>query len=440
MCFKGRQAAEAHHGDARLIKPLSRTADGAFESIALESALDEIGARLRTLIETHGPQSVAVFCGNGSVFNKLASVAQRDFLAAIGSHQMFTSITIDQPAKYVSIGRLGVWQAGYHAFENMDTCVMFGANPLVSHASLQFLTADPVRRLRIAKDNGMRLVVVDPRRTETAALADVYLQPRPGEDAAIAAGLLRIMLAERWYDRDFCTRWVGDEGMTRLRAAVEPFDEVFVERRAGLEAGQLRSTAEVFGRDGRTGAAHCATGTDMAPFSNLAQHLIDTLNVVGGRFLRAGDRLHTADPWAPEFPLREGVVPATRPWEAAGPSRIRGAKIFFGERCSGTLADEILEPGDDQIHALIVDGGNVLTSLPDQRRALSALRSLDLLVSIDGWHTPTTREAHYVILRRCSTSERTSPFIPRRGGSLAGRVDSVHRSRSAASARLRYRR
>ncbi|MFY9327685.1 MAG: molybdopterin-dependent oxidoreductase [Georgfuchsia sp.] len=396
-CFKGLQAGEAHHRSNRLLKAQKRQPDGSFTAIPLQQALDEIAARIATLIEEQGPDSVALFCGNGAMAITPAFAMYHGFLAALGSRQYFSTLTIDQSAKMVSYGRLGAWAGGLLELEQMDVALIFGANPLVAHAASGILAMDPVRSLKRAKARGLKFIVVDPRKTETANFADLHLQPYPGQDAAIAAGLIRLILEEGWEDKKFCARFVGADRMAQLRAAVAPFTPEMVESRAGLPSGQIRSVAEMFARDGRVGVAYGGTGPDMAAFSNLAQHLIDDLNVICGRFPRAGDKVLRTNMQAPAMTPRAEVVPPCRLWEQEPPSRIRGVGSLFGERLSGTLADEILTPGAGQIRALIVDGGNPALSLPDQSKAVEALQSLDLLVSIEPWMTATARLAHYIL-------------------------------------------
>jgi anaerobic selenocysteine-containing dehydrogenase len=396
-CFKGLQAPASHNGPERRLHPLRRTADGRQLRIGSDQAMAEITERLRAIIAQHGPESVAIFSGNGSLFNVSSYIMQRSFLSAIGSDQFFSTVTIDQSAKAVSFGRLGGWAAGIPAFEDMEVAMLIGANPLVSHGSLGFLQVDPVKRLKAARAKGLKLIIIDPRRSETARNADIFLQPYPGEDPAIIGGLIRLILAEGWEDKEFCAAYVGADRIADLRAAVEPLTEDDVEQRAGLEPGQLRAVAELFARDSNKGCVQIATGPCMAPYSNLAQHLADTLNVICGRFLRAGDRVHRIDAASSPGPVHAEVIPALRGWEAAGESRIRGTHSLYGERPSATLTDEILTPGKGRIRALIVDGGDPLTSLPDQRRTAQAMEALDLLVCIDPWPSPTTQYADYVL-------------------------------------------
>lgn len=396
-CFKGLQSGESHHGPERLIRPLARIAAGERREIGLEHALDAIAERLKPIVEQRGPESVAIFCGNGALLHATSFTMQRSFLAALGSRQFFTTLTIDQSAKLVSFGRLGAWAAGMPELGQMDVALMFGTNPLISHSSLGFLTADPVKRLKDARARGFKLVTVDPRMSETASQADLALQPLPGWDPAICAAMIRTLIDQGAYDASFCERFVGAEGMASLRAAVEPFTPEWVEQGARLNPGDIGRVCDMFAERKGFACAYGATGPNMAPFSNLAQHLIDTINVICGSFLREGDiRTQTIvqDPF--NAPVA-AVIGGDRPWEQEPPSRIRGAGMFYGERLSATLPEEILTPGDGQIRALIVIGGDPATSLPDQAKAVEALRSLELLVSIDPFLGPTASLADFVL-------------------------------------------
>ncbi len=396
-CFKGLQAEEAHHGPARLLHPLRKRRDGGFDQIPSEQVLDEIAEKLQQSIDRHGPDSVAVYFGNGSIFNSTAVSMQASFLNAIGSRSRFTSYTIDQSAKTLSFERLGGWAGGNLQLDQCDVILLIGTNPLLSHGLLGFLASDPTKRLKEAKARGLKLIVIDPRRTETAGFADLAVQPLPGNDPAILAGLIRLILLEGWEDKAFCETYVGAQAMQRLREAVEPFAEAQVEAHSGLQAGDLRAVATLFARDSQQGAAYTGTGPSMAPHSNLMQHLADCLNVVCGRYIRAGDRLMSVDMMTapPEF-RAEVIAPPRTSWNAA-PSRIRGVGSLAGEKTTGTLADEILTPGPEQVKCLISCGGNLASLMPDQQKMRRAFEALDLSVSIDPYLSNTARIADYVI-------------------------------------------
>ena len=148
--------------------------------------------------------------------------------------------------------------------------------------------------------------------------------------------------------------------------------------------------------DIKRGIAYASTGPNMTPYSNLAQHMVELLNVVCGRFPRAGENVRRSNPQGPSLPRVAMAIPASRPWEPTGPGRIRGVKQIFGEKLSSTLADEILTPGEGQLKALVVAGGNIALSLPNQPKVVKALEAIPLLVVIDPWMGPTSRLADYV--------------------------------------------
>jgi anaerobic selenocysteine-containing dehydrogenase len=128
-CFKGLQPEASHHGRHRILRPLKRMEDGSYQEISSQQAIEEIAERLAPLLERHGPETLAVFLGNGGMFNIAGFYMLPGFLSAFGSDQYFSTLTIDQSGKIVTMGRLGAWAAGYPAFEDMDVAMFIGANP-----------------------------------------------------------------------------------------------------------------------------------------------------------------------------------------------------------------------------------------------------------------------------------------------------------------------
>src|SRR5690606_21953254 len=211
---------------------------------------------------------------------------------------------------------------------------------------------------------------------------------------AIAAAFLHTIFREGWHDAAFCQRFV--QGLDQLQEAVLPFTPERVARRAGIDAGKLRAAAELFATSKRGGPVTTGTGPSMSPRSNLSEHLIQCIGVVCGRFKRAGDKMPNPDPLQTRTEGYAEVIPPSRMWDSVPPSRIRGAGNRYGEKLTATLAEEILTPGQGQIKALLIDGGNPANSVPEKQKMLGALRALDLTVVIDPHLTTTTEYADYI--------------------------------------------
>lgn len=394
-CIKGLEASAAYYAPDRVLRPLKRQPDGSFAPIAWETALDEIAATIQATVAQHGGESIGGFRGTGAFLNASATSMLPAFLTAIGSHKHFTTYTIDQSAKSVTAGRMGFWNAPRHPLHNSDVRMMFGANPLVSLTNSYFDMTNPTKRMKEARARGMKLIVIDPRRTETAAFADIFLQPYPGEDPTIAAGLIRIILHEGWEDAAFCQDHVAD--LQVLRTAVDPFTPDYVAARAGLDPADLRAAARLFAVECKRGGAYAGTGPSMAPHSNLSDHLIEALNVICGRYQREGERVVNPGVLRARSDPRAQVVPAGRSWEKGFKSRVGGYGMLGDEMMGGIMADEILAPGADRVRCFISHGSNLVNVIPDQQKTLRAIEALDLLVNIEPFMNETSRLAHYIL-------------------------------------------
>jgi anaerobic selenocysteine-containing dehydrogenase len=392
-CVKGLDVPEALYGDRRILRPRKRVGDRHVE-IGLEQALDEIAAKMQAIVAEDGPQSLAFFRGTGTFGSNVAIFSWPGLAEAVGG-QKFSTMTIDQSAKWVTTERLGTWGAPKQPFAGSDVWLFAGSNPLVSVFSWDMPAQNPAKALKAAKAAGMKLIVVDPRRSEMAQHADIHLQIYPGEDAAVAAGLIHAILANGWEDAAFCADHV--EGIAELRAAVAPFTPAAVAARAGIAAEDLVAAARLFAHESRRGGVGTGTGVDMAAFPNLAEHLYQVLGVICGRFLRAGEALPNPGVlFAKQAPRAEARSPA-RTFESAPKSRVRGAVRLMGESATPTLAEEILTPGAGRVRAVLISGANPASAIPDSGKVVEAFRALDLLVVVEPFETETARLADYVL-------------------------------------------
>jgi anaerobic selenocysteine-containing dehydrogenase len=392
-CAKGLDAGPALYADRRILRPLKRVGDRQVP-IGLEEALDEIAMRMRSIIEEDGPEALAFFLGTGFFGASILLVGWTALANAIGA-QRFSTMTIDQSAKWVVPERLGSWAAPRHPFAQSDVVLLAGNNPLVSVLSWGMPMQNPAKCLRYAQTRGTKLIVIDPRQTETAKLADMHLQIYPGEDAAIAAGLIHVILREGWHDVEFCERHVN--GLETLRAAVASFTPEASAARAGIAPEEIVAAARLFARDSQRGGTATGTGVNMAAFPNLAEHLYQVIGVICGRYLREGERIPTPGVLIAKPLARAQAINPTRAYESASRTRVRGAVRLMGEAPSVTLAEEILTPGKGRIRGLFVGGGNPASAIPDSRKVIEAFRALDLMVVVEPYHTETSRLADYVL-------------------------------------------
>ncbi len=389
-CLKGRAMPEFMNHPDRLFHSQKRNADGSFTPIGSEQAMDEIAGRIASITAGHGPRAVASYWGN--MASLLGITMSNAFMRALGSPMDFNPTSLDKPGRNVARAIFGEWMAPRQAYDRPEVALLIGVNPHVSFQGAP--VGNPAKWISDALERGMKLIVVDPRRSDVARRATIHLQPLPGEDAPILAAMINVILAEERYDRPFVEDNVT--GLARLREAVRAFPAGEVASRAGIEVEDLLRAARIFG-DAQRGYATAGTGANMSGPSTLIEYLVLCLETVCGHWLRAGERLPNP-----------GVLMAPRVAKAqASPPR---PGYGFGERLQArdmwqsaaglptpALPDEMLLEGPGRVRAMISCGGNPVTAWPDVDKTFRALRSLDLLVQVDPWMRQTSRLAHYVI-------------------------------------------
>ncbi len=390
-CPKGRALPEIHANPKRLLHSLRRRADGSHEQISSEDAIAEIADRLQVIVDRYGPSAVATYTGTSSAaYPAMGSIAA-SMLMALGSKMMFSAASIDQPGTRIADAMHGLWLGGRTPFDETDAFLFAGTNPVISK---QFLAENPAKRLARAVERGTKIVVIDPRKTETARWAHVHLQPRPGQDAIVVAGLVHIILREGLVDEEFASQHVS--GVDALRAAVAPFTPEFVARQADIPIEDLVEAARALGT-ARRGGAGGGTGISMTSCTSVVSYLLLCLMTLRGWWAREGDRIERPNVLMPE---NHAKAQARRPYRAIGfgqKMRVRGLEQTNGGLPTAALADEILLPGEGQIRALFNVGGSPMMAWPDQRKTREALESLDLFVTTDVEYSPTARMADYVV-------------------------------------------
>jgi len=397
MCPKGLSALEFHRvGSERLRGSLKRQAEGSFAPIATDDAIAEIGDRLRALVDEHGPRAVAFYHGTAAYRSVLGGLMERAFVSALGTPNFFSTMTIDQSAKWVTMARMGMMASGKHTMRDVDVAILAGGNPLVSHQGAPFALAEsgaPARAFEALKARGGRFILVDPRRSETARYADLLIQPLPGHDAEIFAAIAHILLRDGAFDRDFVAKWCN--GVEDLRAALAPFTPELAAARADVPVKQIEQAARWLG-EAKKPYAGSGSGPSFATHSNTADHMIEVVNALCGGYRRAGDVVRNPGTLRPKDAFEMAVSP-TRAFEHEPRCLSHDTGALLGEFPSGLIAHEILADSPQRIRALISFGGDPLRAMGDPAFARAAFDKLDLLVSLDVRMNPTCAASDYVV-------------------------------------------
>ncbi len=395
-CLRGRELINIQRHPDRISGALKRVGSK-FIEITMTQALDEIADKTQRLIDDYGGRAIATYNGSWAWSNLPTLPLSKSFHRAIDSPSVFSPMTLDQPAKAFMLCRFGLWAGGIHAFKDADVVMFIGNNALLSQYAPPggLPPYNPVRRLQDALDNGLQLLVIDPRKTEVASRATLHLQVRPGEDTTLLSGMIRIIIDEKLHDHQFCDEFIDD--LTGLREMLEPFTPDYVSRRADVPVEEIVAAARMFAA-GPRGAASTGTGPEMSPRGSLTEHLVMVINAICGRYYREGEVPAAAPPLSVGRQAKAQVVFPPQAWgEGFVKSRFRGLTQIGDEMPCNIMADEILTPGEGQIRALFCVGGNPMIAFPNQEKIGRALEDLPLLVAIDPWLSATSRRAHYIL-------------------------------------------
>ncbi len=391
LCPKAAAIPDVQADPDRILEPQRRD-PGGWHAISWELAFEEAGQRLAAIQRRHGRSSVGVYIGNPTVHSYSAMLALPFFLRAVGTRARFSATSVDQlPSMLAALQMFGhqlllpvpdVDRTGFF--------LMLGANPWVSNGSL--MTAGGIaRRLKGLRARGGRLVVVDPRRTETAANADQHIAIRPGTDALFLLALLHVIFEENPVQLRHLASC--SDGLPALKEAARRFSPERVGTRTGVPASEIRTLARAFAA-APSAVAYGRVGTCTQEFGGLTAWLIIALNAVTGNLDREGGFMFTT-PAADLVGLTR--LTADRGHFGAWRSRVRGLPEFGGELSVATLSEEIETPGKGQIRALITFAGNPVLSTPNGARLERALAGLEYMVSIDLYRNETTRHANLIL-------------------------------------------
>ncbi len=394
VCPKAFALMDIQDDPDRLRHPVRRTAEG-WQEISWDEALDFAAERIVALQREHGRDALAVYLGNPNVHSLGALTHGTALQRLLGTRNRYSATSVDQlPHQLVA------WLLYGHQLllpipdiDRTQYLLMFGANPMASNGSLMTVPDFP-QRLRDLDRRGGKLVVFDPRRTETAKRAHEHHFIRPGTDAAVLLAMARTIIEDGLAE---VAGYVN--GLADVRTALEPFTPETAEAASGVSAETIRRVARDFATS-EGAAAYGRVGVSTQRFGTASQYAVQLLNIITGNLDRPGGTMLTT----PAIDV-VGRGLASRGHLGRWHSRVRGLPEFGGELPVATMTEEMLTSGDGQVRGLITVAGNPVLSTPDGARLDRALGELDFMVAVDFYVNETTRRAD-VILPPTSALER----------------------------------
>lgn len=396
ICPKGVALKDLHEDPERLRRPVKRVG-GDFVEISWDEAFETVGSRLAEIARAHGRDAIGAYLGNPNVHSVGLLTGGGPLLRLIKTKSVYSATSVDQLPHQL----MAYWMYGHQNYlfipdiDRTDFLLVFGGNPMASNGSLMTVPDFP-GRLAALKARGGRMIVIDPRRTETAKVADGHHFIRPGTDAFVLLAMVHVLFAEELADAGRLADFTA--GLDLVREAVAPLTPEVAEAASGLPAETIRGLARDLAAAPRA-ALYGRMGTSTQAFGTLCQWAIQLLNLLTGNLDREGGTLlsHPA--------IEAGMAPRAAGGFARWRSRVRALPEFAGSLPVAALAEEIETEGPGQIRALLTVAGNPVSSTPNGRRLDAALAGLDFMVSVDFFVNETTRHAD-IILPPCSPLER----------------------------------
>ena len=389
-CIKGTSVGHLHDDPDRINYPMKRV-DGAWQRIGWDQALAEIGARVTALRSAHGDRCIGMYQGNPTYFSFQNMLYSSAFLEALNSPNIFASHSVDSNNKFEAATHI-YGRSLVHPtvdLENVQFFMCFGSNPVVSQMSF-IQVINPLAKLKAIEARGGKVVIVDPRRTETADKVGEHLPIKPGTDAYLLLAMLHVIAHENTLERATARQY--GHGVDRFIDCAKDWTPERVAAITGIAADSIRRLALAF-RDADGAALYMSTGVNMGPFGTLAYWLLQGLNFITGNIDRKGGLL-----------VPQGAFDALRLASWLGLGGFDEHRTLTGgwHRVAGcfpvsALADEIQVDHPQRIRALFISAGNPVHSLPNGQVLATAMEKLELVVAIDIYPNATSAMADYLL-------------------------------------------
>jgi anaerobic selenocysteine-containing dehydrogenase len=394
-CQKGVAFSEIVNDPDRVLTPLRRSADGGFEPVSWDEAMSDIAARLADIHRRHGSGAIGWYFGNPGAFSYSHTLSLSTFMLGFGPRlHVFTAGSQDVNNRFVASQLLygSPLALPIPDILRADLLVVIGANPVVSHGSV--LTVPRIKdRMHDIVKRGGRVLVIDPRKTETAAQFE-WLGIVPDGDAHLLLSLLQVMFDENLVDRARLAR--QSDGGVWLEQLARPFSPELTAPRTGIDPETVRSLARDLVHIPRA-AVYGRVGTSIGENGTLTTYLLDAVNLVAGNLDVAGGSMFGRFGLPGERWLGKAGGALLRTIYSRRRSRIGGFPSVLGSEPAGVMAKEIITAGRGQVRALLVSAGNPVLSVPNGNELETALESLELMVGIDLYVNETLAHCDYVL-------------------------------------------
>jgi anaerobic selenocysteine-containing dehydrogenase len=389
ICPKATALEDIHTDPDRLRKPVHKI-NGEWHEISWQQAFDLVAEKLTGIQQQYGDDSVAIYAGNPNVHNYGSMTHSSVFRKALKSKVTFSATSLDQlPHHLASFGMFGHQQLlPVPDIDRTHFMLILGGNPLASNGSMMTVP-DVKKRLTSIQNRGGKFVVIDPRKTETAAIADEHYFIRPGTDVFLLLAMINTLFEEGLVDLKHLSSNV--HGLDEVNRLTQSYTPEFACEKTGVSAEAIRQLARDM-KNSNGSVCYGRMGVSTQEFGAVCQWAIYTINIISGNLDVPGGTLLTAPAFGYVKPGEPGAGSLGR-WR----SRVSGLPEFGGELPSSILAEEILTPGQNQIRALITMAGNPVLSAPNGRELDEALSSLDFMMSVDLYINETTRHADIIL-------------------------------------------
>ncbi len=387
ICPKAVALKDIHEDANRLRRPMQRIGTD-WNEISWEDAFELAATKLVEIQTQHGNNAVGFYAGNPSAHNSGTLFNIPVLARALKTKNAFSASSVDQlPQQLASFLMFGhQFMIPIPDIDHTDYFLILGGNPMASNGSMMTVP-NVAKRLAAIKTRGGKVVVIDPRRSETAEVASEHHFIRPATDAALLMAIINTLRHENLFRISHPDQLNGLDAALNAIAAVTPD---VAARATSIDADTIRRIAREFAA-ASSAICYGRLGTTLQAFGTLNQWLVQLLNIVTGNLDRIGGTM-------PTTPLMPLTGPGTRPGHyAEWKSRVSGLPETSGELPAAAMAEEILTPGEGQILAMITIAGNPVLSTPDGKQLDRALASLDFMVAIDIYVNETTRHANLIL-------------------------------------------